>query len=66
MLDFALFNRFQKNHLSAVIIYFAAKLNESGFARSKDIMEEVQVPEDIFRDCYMILLGLYRAREDLL
>ena len=49
-----------------MIIYFAAKLNESGFARPKEIIEEMQVPEDIFRDCYMILLGLYRAREDLL
>jgi hypothetical protein len=38
-------NRFQKQHLAAVIIYFAIKINESCVMRSKDIIQELGVPE---------------------
>lgn len=65
MFDFMLCNRFQKQHLSAVIIYFALKLNESSSIRSKDIIDELKVPESIFKECFNVLLGLYRSREEL-
>lgn len=55
--DFMLCNRFQKQHLSAVIIYFALKLNESSSIRSKDIIDELKVPESIFKECFNVLLG---------
>lgn len=66
MFDFMLSNRFQKQHLSAVIVYFSLKLNESGLLRSKDIIQDMGVPEDVFRECFMVLLGLYRTREELI
>ena len=66
MFDFNLFNRFRKQHLTAVIVYFAAKVNENSFMRSRDIIEETGVPEGIFRECLMILLGIYRSREEIL
>lgn len=34
--------------------------------RSKDVIQDMGVPEDVFRECFMVLLGLYRNREDLL
>jgi hypothetical protein len=45
MFDCLLLNRFKKQHLSAVILYFAAKIKESSILRSKDIIEELGVPE---------------------
>lgn len=45
MFDCILANKFKKQHLASVIIYFAAKLNESSILRSKDIIEELGVPE---------------------
>lgn len=65
MFDCLLLNRFKKQHLASVIIYFAAKINEESILRSKDIIEELGVPEEIFRECFTILLGLYRTREEL-
>lgn len=44
LFDFMLCNRFQKQHLAAVIIYFAIKINESSTMRSKDIIQELGVP----------------------
>ncbi len=45
LFDFMLCNRFQKQHLAAVIIYFAIKINECSVMRSKDIIQELGVPE---------------------
>ena len=38
MFDFALFNRYQKQHLAAVITYFALKLNNKDEVRPMDII----------------------------
>ena len=65
MFDCMLLNRFKKQHVASVIIYFAAKLNEESMLRSKDMMEELGVPEEVFRECFNLLLGLYRSREEL-
>ena len=45
MFDCLLFNRYKKQHLASVIIYFAAKINESSMLRSRDMMEELGVPQ---------------------
>ena len=44
LFDFMLCNRFQKQHLAAVIVYFAVKIEESSLMRSKDIIAEMGVP----------------------
>lgn len=44
LFDFMLCNRFQKQHLAAVIVYFAVKIEESTLMRSKDIIAEMGVP----------------------
>jgi len=62
MFDCILFNKFKKQHLASVIIYFAAKIREASILRSKDIIEELGVPEETFRECFKLLLGLYRSR----
>jgi hypothetical protein len=45
MFDCLLLNRFKKQHLSAVILYFAAKIKDPSMLRSKHIIEELGVPE---------------------
>lgn len=65
MFNCLLFNRFQKQHLSSVIIYFAAKLKELPILKSKDLIEELGVPEETFKECFKLLLDLYRSREDI-
>ena len=45
MFDCILLNSYKKQHLASVIIYFAAKINESSILRSKNIIEELGVPE---------------------
>ena len=45
MFDCLLLNKFKKQHLASVIIYFAAKVNESSILKSKNIIEELGVPE---------------------
>jgi hypothetical protein len=49
LFDCTLMNKFKKQHLASVVIYFAAKVKESDILRSKNIIEELGVPEDIFR-----------------
>jgi hypothetical protein len=60
LFDFTLFNRFQKRHLASVIIYVALKLENPDKIRSRDVMEESNIPEDIFRECSKMLLHLYQ------
>ena len=45
MFDCILLNKFKKQHLGSVIVYFAAKINECPILKSKDIIEELGVPE---------------------
>lgn len=63
LFDFTLFNRFKKRHLAVVIMYIALKLENPDCVRSRDVMEESNVPEDVFRECSRLLLGLYQERE---
>lgn len=45
MFDCILLNKFKKQHLGSVIVYFAAKINECPILKAKDIIEELGVPE---------------------
>lgn len=63
LFDFTLFNRFKKRHLAVVIMYIALKLENPDCVRSRDVMEESKVPEDVFRECSRLLLVLYQERE---
>ena len=65
LFDFTLLNRFKKQHLSAVIVYFAQKLHDPSQVRSQEVMQEKEVPEEVFKECFMLLLGLYRSRDEL-
>lgn len=65
LFDFALCNRFQKQHLASVVVYFALKLQDPTQIKSKEVMESSQVPEEVFRECFMLLVALYRDRQDL-
>jgi len=49
MFDFALFNRFQKQHLASVTLFLGIKINNGNTVRPKEIMEGLQVPEEVFR-----------------
>jgi hypothetical protein len=60
LFDFTLFNQFKKRHLASVIIYLALKLESPDRVRSRDVIEESNIPEDIFKECYKMLLNLYQ------
>ena len=44
LFDFTLFNQFRKRHLASVIIYLALKLESPDKVRSRDVMEESNIP----------------------
>lgn len=44
MFDFALFNRFQKQHLATVTIFLGLKINNGMTVKPKEIIEGMQVP----------------------
>jgi hypothetical protein len=49
LFDFRLFNRFKKEHISAVIVYFAAKLVNMENISSRDLIKKSGMNEGIFR-----------------
>lgn len=49
MFDFALFNRYQKQHLATATLFLGLKINNGAAIRPKEIMEGLQVPEEVFR-----------------
>jgi len=49
MFDFALFNRYQKQHLASATLFLGIKINNGNTIRPKEIMEGLQVPEEVFR-----------------
>ena len=49
MFDFALFNRYQKQHLASATLFLGIKINNGNTVRPREIMEGLQVPEEVFR-----------------
>ena len=60
LLDFNLANRFNKHHLAGVVIYLAARLMEVEEIRSKDLIREMDIEEEIFREAFMKLMALFK------
>jgi len=44
LFDFTLFNRFKKQHIAVVVLYFGMKLQDPTKIKSKDIIEQNQIP----------------------
>lgn len=44
MFDFALFNRFQKQHLATATIFLGLKINNGTVVKPQEIIEGLQVP----------------------
>ena len=65
LFDFTLFNCYKKRHLAAVVVYLALKFENSGQVRSRQVMEEGGIPEDVFKECSKALINLYNQREQL-
>ncbi len=60
--DFTLFNQFKKQHLAAVIIYFAMKMKDPTTIKSRDVIKNKNVPEEVFAQCSKIIANLHRDR----
>lgn len=59
-MDFNLFNRYKKLHLSGVIAFFCAKISNIQKFDAKQMMELMNIDEVTFKNCFSNVLAVYK------
>ena len=62
VLDFNLFNRFKKLHVTGAILYLTSRLLKLETYEAQQVMREMDMDEDTFKNVFSTLLQLYRQQ----